>query len=171
MTTTDNAVTAVTSTGITATAIIFFREALTNMIPWFMASIPLILLDLNFGIKAAKYRKEKVTFSKAFRGTFGKLVEYIAWICFAATASLAFGIKWVEWAVLAAVFVNEIASVIGNYLETKDIKFSFLGFYRWLLKVIAGKAGEAMDSAEAEGIIIGKDGKARDKKGRYTKKR
>jgi hypothetical protein len=49
--------------------------------------------------------------------------------------------------------------------------FSFVHFYRWILKLIAGKAGEAMDTAEAEGIIIDKDGKARDKRGRYTKRR
>ena len=170
MTTTENAVTTVTSTGITATAIVFFRDAIINMTPWLVVSIPLILLDLNFGIKAAKHRKEKVRVSKAIRGTFGKIVEYFAWVCFAATASLAFGIKWVEWSVLGLVYANELASIIGNYLETKGITFSFVGFYRWILKVIAGKAGEVMDDAEAEGIIIGKDGEARDKRGRYAKR-
>lgn len=171
MTTTESAVNTVTSTGITATAIIFFRDAITNMTPWLMASIPLILLDLDFGIKAAKHRQDKVRVSKAIRGTFGKVVEYFAWVCFAATASLAFGIKWIEWAVLGLVYANELASIIGNYLETKGMAFSFVHFYRWILKLIAGKAGEAMDTAEAEGIIIDKDGKARDKRGRYTKRR
>lgn len=171
MTTTESAVSTVTSTGITATAIIFFRDAITNMTPWLIASIPLILLDLDFGIKAAKHRQDKVRVSKAIRGTFGKVVEYFAWVCFAATASLAFGIKWIEWAVLGLVYANELAYIIGNYLETKGMAFSFVHFYRWILKLIAGKAGEAMDTAEAEGIIIDKDGKARDKRGRYTKRR
>ncbi len=170
MTTAENTVATVTSTGITATAIIFFRDAITNMMPWLIVSLPLIFLDLNFGVKAARHRQEKVRVSKAIRGTFGKIVEYFAWVCFSATASLAFELKWVEWAVLGLVYANELASIIGNYLETKGIEFSFVGFYRWILKVIAGKAGEAMDSAEAEGIIVGKDGKTRDKKGRYTKK-
>ena len=143
------------------------------MIPWLIASFPLVLLDLDFGIKAARFRKERVTFSKAFRNTFGKIVEYFAWVCFAATATLAFDKAWLEWVVLGIVYLNEIASIVGNYLETKGIEFSFVGFYRWILKTIAGKAGETMDDFEAGGIIKPKDGKGpyRDRRtGKFTRR-
>jgi hypothetical protein len=169
MTTTDSAVTAVTSTGITATAVIFFRDAFVHMIPWLMASIPLILLDLNFGIKAARHRNEKVRLSKAVRGTFGKTLEYVAWVCFAATASLAFKITWVEWAVLGLVYANELISIIGNYLETKDIEFNLTALYRWVIKWAGHKAGQVVEDAEAAEIIKPKD-RPRDAKGRFVKK-
>ena len=161
-------VTEITSTSIAATAVLFFRNAVIDMIPWLIASIPLITLDLIFGVKAAKFRKERVTFSKAFRGTFGKVVEYFAWCCFAATASLAFNLKWVEWAVLGLVFINELASIIGNYLETKGIVFSIVDAYRWFIKWVSGKAGAEMSDEEAAEIIKPKP--ERDAKGRFVKK-
>lgn len=156
---------------ISATAVVFLQEAVLRMIPYSVPALFLIALDLLYGVRAAKYRGEKVRISTAIRRSVTKCFSYVCWIIIASTLALAFKKDILEWVVLGVVYFNEMASIVGNYLQTKGIEFSFVGFYRWLLKVIAGKAGEAMDSAEAEGIIIGKDGKARDKKGRYTKKR
>ena len=156
---------------ISATAVVFLQEAVLRMIPYSVPALFLIALDLLYGVRAAKYRGEKVRVSTAIRRSVTKCFSYVCWIIIASTLALAFKKDILEWVVLGVVYFNEMASIVGNYLQTKGIEFSFVGFYRWLLKVIAGKAGEAMDSAEAEGIIIGKDGKARDKKGRYTKKR
>lgn len=155
---------------VATTLIVFLQTAVLRMIPYAIPAVFLIALDLFYGCRAAKFRGEKVRLSTAVRRTMTKFFSYICWIILASTLALSFGKDWLEWAVLGLVYANELASIVGNYLETKGIEFSFVGFYRWLLKVIAGKAGEAMDSAEAEGIIIGKDGKARDKKGRFTKK-
>ena len=156
--------------GVATTIIIFLQTAVLRMIPYAIPAVFLIALDLFYGCRAAKHRGEKVRISTAVRRTMTKFFTYVCWIILASTLALSFKHDWLEWTVLGLVYANELASIIGNYLETKGIEFSFLGFYRWILKVIAGKAGEAMDSAEAEGIIIGKDGKARDKKGRYTKR-
>lgn len=156
--------------GVSATLVAFLQTAVLRMIPYSIPAIVLLILDLVYGIRAAKYRGEKVRPSTAVRRSMTKLGSYICWLILASTIALAFHKDWLEWSVLGLVYVNEFASIIGNYLETKGIQFSFVGFYRWILKVIAGKAGEAMDNAEAEGIIIGKDGKARDKKGKFTKK-
>lgn len=161
----------VMQSSISATAVVFLQEAVLRMIPYSVPAMFLIALDLLYGVRAAKYRGEKVRISTAIRRSVTKCFSYVCWIIIASTLALAFKKDILEWVVLGVVYFNEIASIVGNYLQTKGIEFSFVGFYRWLLKVIAGKAGEAMDSAEAEGIIIGKDGKARDKKGRYTKKR
>ena len=130
-----------------------------------MAKCIIILLDLLYGIKAAKFRGEKVRFSTAVRRTTSKIVGYICWLILASTLAIAFHKDWLEWAVLGLVYVNELASIVGNYLETKGIEFSFVGFYRWILKVIAGKAGETMESAEAEGIIKPKKGAKKSQKG------
>lgn len=160
-------VSAVTSSGIAATAVIFFRDAVINMIPWLIVSVPLILLDLNFGIKAARYRGERVKFSKAFRGTFGKVVEYFAWVCFAATATLAFGIQWVEWIVLGAVFLNELSSIIGNYLETKGLELNMQNFWNAVVKIFGRKTG--LDTEDIDTGEIIKPMQPRDKKtGRFV---
>ncbi|MBO4924485.1 MAG: phage holin family protein [Bacteroidales bacterium] len=161
----------VMQSSISATAVVFLQEAVLRMIPYSVPALFLIALDLLYGVRAAKYRGEKVRISTAIRRSVTKCFSYVCWIIIASTLALAFKKDILEWVVLGVVYFNEMASIVGNYLQTKGIEFSFVGFYRWLLKVIAGKAGEAMDSAEAEGIIIGKDGKARDKKGRYAKKR
>lgn len=160
----------VVQSSISATAIVFLQQAVLRMIPYSVPALFLVVLDLLYGIRAAKHRGEKVRISTAVRRSVTKIFSYLCWLVLASTLALSFSHDWLEWAVLGLVYANELASIIGNYLETKGIEFSFVGFYRWILKVIAGKAGEAMDSAEAEGIIVGKDGKARDGKGRYTKK-
>lgn len=156
--------------GVSATLVVFLKTAVLRMIPYAIPAVFLILLDLYYGCRAAKFRGEKVRVSTAVRRTMTKAFSYVCWIILASTLALAFTHDWLEWAVLGLVYANELASIVGNYLETKGITFSFVGFYRWILKVIAGKAGEVMDDAEAEGIIIGKDGKARDKRGRYAKR-
>ena len=161
----------VVESGIATTAVAFFQAAVLRMIPYCVPALVLLLLDLLYGIKAARARGEKVRVSTAVRRSMTKCVSYCCWLILASTLALAFKHDWLEWAVLGLVYANELASIIGNYLETKGMAFSFVHFYRWILKLIAGKAGEAMDTAEAEGIIIDKDGKARDKRGRYTKRK
>lgn len=156
--------------GVSATAVAFLQTAVLRMIPYAVPAVFLIALDLLYGVKAAKYRGEEVKFSPALRRTMTKFFSYVCWIILASTLALSFKHDWLEWAVLGLVYVNEFVSIVGNYLETKGIKFSFIGFYRWLLRFITGKVGAEMDPYESEGIIIGKDGKARDKKGKFTKK-
>lgn len=145
MTTDNTTFTAVMSGSIATTAVVFFRDAVTGMIPWLVVAAPLILLDLIFGIKAARHRGEVVKFSKAFRRTFGKMVEYFAWCAFAATAALAFSAKWVEWIVLGAVIVNELASIIGNYAETKDVEISWSYLWNKIISILGAKAGVDAD--------------------------
>lgn len=97
-----------------------------------------------------------------------KTLDYVCWIVIAASISLAFKAKWVEWVILGAVMVNEIASIVGNYFETKGMEISFVALYRWMFKTGAEKVGASIDAAEAEGII--KEKQPRDKKGRFVKK-
>lgn len=139
--------------GVAVTALAFLHNAMNNMIPYAIAAIPLILLDLVWGVRAAKHRDEKVTFSRAFRRTMGKTFDYVAWLIIAATLALAFEKKWLEWVILGMVMGNEVISIIGNYLDTKGIKFSWVGFYRWIIKAGSNKAGIIMEQAEAEEII------------------
>ena len=154
--------------GVAVTALAFLHTALLNMVPYAIAAVPLVILDLIWGVRAAHYRKEKVTFSRAFRRTMAKVADYACWIIIAASIGLAFETKILEWIILGLVMGNELISIIGNYLETKGLEFSWVNLYRWLFKAGAEKVGATMESAEAEGIIRPK--RERDDKGRFTKK-
>lgn len=123
------------------------------MIPYAAPSVVLLLIDLLYGIKAAIARKEKVRPSTAVRRTVTKCFSYICWLILASTMSLAFSQQWIEWFILGLVYVNEFASIVGNYLETKGIKFSMIDFYRWALRVFSGKVGAEMEKETAEEII------------------
>lgn len=170
MTTTDNStVTAVVSSGIATTAVVFFRQAVIDMIPWLIVAIPLILLDLNFGIKAAKSRGERIRFSTAFRRTFGKAVEYAAWVCFAATATLAFGYKWIEIVVLGAVMLNEVASVVGNYFESKGLKLKWGNILNTIIHIFGKKHDLDVDGVDTNEFTE-PIARPRDSKGRFVKK-
>ena len=154
---------------IATTVVVFLQTAVLRMIPYAIPAVFLIALDLFYGCRAAKHRREKVRISTAVRRTMTKFFTYVCWIILASTLALAFQHDWLEWAVLGLVYANELASIIGNYLETKGIEFSFIGFYRWILKLIAGKAGETMDDFEAGGIIKPKE-RPRDKRGKKKKR-
>lgn len=155
--------------GVAVTAIAFLHTALMRIIPYAIIAVPLLILDLIWGVRAARHRKEQVRFSRAFRRTMAKTFDYVAWLIIAASVGLAFEAKWLELVILGLVMGNELISIIGNYLETKGIEFSWVGFYRWLFKAGAEKVGVTMESAEAEEII--KPKRERDPKtGRFVKK-
>jgi len=162
-----SAVSSAAQGGVAVTALAFLHTAFNNMIPYCICALPLIVLDLCFGVRAARVRKEKVTFSRAFRRTMSKTFDYLVWIIIAATIALAFEKHWLEWIILGMVMGNEIISIIGNYLETKGLTFSWLGFYRWIIRAGSEKAGVAMEKAEAEEIITPRDPKT----GRFVKKK
>ena len=156
--------------GLAATALLFIKQAITRMIPYGFVAIPLILLDLRWGIPAARHRGEKVTVSRAFRRTMSKIFDYICWIVISSTLAVAFERPSIEYGILIAVFLNEIISVVGNYLEVKKgIELSWKEFYRWLFKRGAEKAGVQVTDEDASGIIRQKSAQPRDNKGRFIK--
>ena len=156
--------------GIATTVVAFLQTAVLRMIPYSVPALVIILLDLLYGIKAARFRGERVRFSTACRRTVSKIVGYICWLILASTLAISFNKDWLEWFVLGLVYANEFASIVGNYLETKGIEFSFIGLYRWILRVITGKVGEQVSQEEAGEIIKPKPKPQRDPKtGRFVK--
>ena len=139
--------------GVTLTAIAFLQNTLSNMIPYAIVAIPLIILDLTWGVRAARYRQERVTFSKAFRKTMGKLFDYVCWILIAAGLAIAFEKRWIEWIILGAVIFNEIISIIGNYFETKGIEFSVAAIWKLIFKKGAGHYGVDVTDDEMNEVI------------------
>lgn len=153
--------------GVAATALAFLRSMLTNMMPYAIVAVPLIILDLLWGIRAARYREERVTFSRAFRRTMSKTFDYICWIVIASGIALAFEKKWLEFFILGLVIFNELTSIVGNYFETKGIQLSFVAVYRFIFKKAAEKHGIEVTDEEAKEII---KPQLRDAKGRFVKK-
>ena len=151
------------------------------MIPFALPALVLIALDLWFGVKAAKHRYQKykrpadrVTFSKALRGTVGKCFEFAAWLILASFMSIAFKQDWIQWATLGLVYVNEIGSIIGNYLCTKDIEFSLLAFLKAVLVYVGrwfgSKLGIVTDDVTFDDVLKpAKQG--RNAKGQFTSKK
>lgn len=140
---------------LTATALAFFGDSMVKMIPYLIVAVPLILLDLDWGVKAAKHRYaktgnrvDKPRFSRAFRGTFGKMIEYICWCVLACTAAIAFDKRWMEWGILLVVYGNEIISIIGNYLECKNIELSFADLWKAIIRIVGKKFETEIDPDE-----------------------
>lgn len=167
--------------GVVAVTVAVLQKTVLAMIPFALPALVLIVLDLHFGIKASRHRYQKykrpadrVTFSKALRGTVGKVFEFAAWLILASSMSIAFQQDWIQWATLGLVYVNEIGSVIGNYLCTKDIEFSLLGFFKAVLifvgRWVGSKLGIVTDDVTFDDVLKPAKQK-RDKNGRFTKKR
>lgn len=167
--------------GVVAVTVAVLQKTVLAMIPFALPAIVLILLDLHFGIKASRHRYQKykrpadrVTFSKALRGTVGKCFEFAAWLILASSMTIAFQQEWIQWLTLGLVYVNEIGSVIGNYLCTKDIDFSLLAFLKAVLVFVArwvgSKIGIVTDDVTFDDVLKPSKQK-RDKNGRFTKKK
>lgn len=138
--------------GVSAALVTLLQTAVLRMIPYAIPAVFLLILDLLYGIKAARSRGEKVRASTAIRRSTTKLFSYLCWIILATTLAISFGKTWLEWGTLGIVYANEGLSIVGNYLESKGMSFSMLAVYRWLLKLFAGKVGQMSDD-EANEII------------------
>ena len=143
---------------VSSVAVAFLQAAVLRMIPYAVPAVALIALDLLYGVKAAKYRGEDVRFSTAISRTVTKTFSYICWIILASTLSLAFSKEWIEWFVLGLVYVNELVSIFGNYLETKGVRLSLENVYKWMLKIVFKKTlHEEITNEEADELF--KEGK------------
>lgn len=131
--------------GVSATLVALLQTAVLRMIPYAVPGLFLVLLDLAYGIRAAKVRGESVRVSTAIRRSLTKVFLYICWLILATTIALAFGKAWLEWGTLALVYANEGLSIVGNYLESKGLVFSVAGVYKWFIRWVTGKTGVEAD--------------------------
>lgn len=155
---------------VAATFVAFLQASVLRMIPYAIPTIALIALDLVYGIKAAKDRGERVRLSTALRKTTTKFFSYVCWIILASTMALAFNVQWIEWVVLGTVYANELASVIGNYLETKGLEMSWGGVVNALVKLFGRKHGINTEDIDANEIVKPiKQG--RNKKGQFVSRK
>jgi len=133
---------------VSAALVTVLQTAVLRMIPYAIPAVALLALDLIYGVKAAKFRDEKVRASTAIRRTTTKFFSYLCWLILASTLAISFDKNWLEWGVLAVVYANEGLSIIGNYLETKGLSFSIAGVYKGIVKWISGKVGVDVEPGE-----------------------
>lgn len=119
---------------------VFFVECVQKMLPFLLVMVVVIVADLVFGVKAAKFRGEVVRFSGAIRRTINKFIEYLCWISLAVVIDVAFkdvGVP-LRYIILSIVFIVELQSCFNNYLEPKGkrIKINFKEIFGGKLKGI-----------------------------------
>lgn len=149
----------------TATFVAFLQASILRMVPYAVPGLMLVVLDLIFGIRAAKARGERVRISTALRRTLTKTFSYLCFIILASTLAIAFEKEWIEVVVLGMVYANEFASIIGNYLETKGLHLSMIALYRLIFKKAGQHAGVEISDEEAQEIL---KPKPRDARGRFV---
>ncbi len=97
-----------------------------HLAPWLLLGMVLVLVDLRFGLLAAKSRKEDIRPSRACRRTLNKIVDYLCWVTLAEVCSRTFGITIgapvVSMAMLFVIYGIELNSCVNNYLGYKGIK-------------------------------------------------
>lgn len=152
--------------GVAATAVAFFQQAVLRMIPFSVPAVALLFLDLIYGMRAAHCRNERVRLSTALRRSITKLWSYVCWLILASTLALAFGQGWLEWTVLGAVYLNELASIVGNYLETKGLEVSWAMVFNTIFKIGGQKFGVDTSDIDASEFVKPKEPKT----SRFVKK-
>lgn len=128
---------------MTATLTLPFIEDLKYIGLWLIVSLVLILVDLRFGVNAAKVRGESIRKSRMIRRTVNKLVDYICWISIAWVIGRSFGqafhIPLLATIMMFVVCSIELTSIFDNYFEIKGInkRFNVFKFLTKLFKLQA----------------------------------
>lgn len=144
---------------VSTVMILYLQQAVVRMVPYAVPAIVIIVLDLIYGVRAAKYRNERVRFSTALRRTITKSFIYVCWLILASTLAIAFGHVWIEWTLLGMVYLNELSSVVGNYLETKGLELNWKMIWGAVIKIGGQKAGVDTDGIDPTEFVQHKDDK------------
>lgn len=107
------------------------------MFPWFMAAIPLILLDLRLGRQRARIKGEDVTIRKSIKMTIDKSFSYICWIMLATTLSSVFDADAIKYSIMGIIYGLEVASCFSAWLYIKyEIEIDLLEFLNIICKFL-----------------------------------
>ncbi len=103
---------------------------------WLMLlALLLTFADLKFGVDKAKYKKEEVRFSRAWKRTINKIIGFIGWITVAYAFGQAFGLPFdiplLPLFILLIIYILECQSVYSNYFAArgKNYKVNLFKFF------------------------------------------
>jgi hypothetical protein len=115
--------------GVTATIVTPLIDFYSNLIPFILLAVVLIVCDLRFGVARAKRIGETVRMSRAVRRTLNKLVDYICWVTLAGlfgnTFGEVFGIPTLSFVLLGVIYGIEMNSCYKNFFEARNVKKKF----------------------------------------------
>ena len=112
-----------------------FLEFMEPLKWFFLLGLILIVVDLRFGILAARARGESIRTSRAVRRTLNKVIDYLCWILVAGAMGKAFGMPFdvpiLPAIVLLVIYGCEVNSCYGNYFAArgKRVKINILKFF------------------------------------------
>lgn len=139
----------VVGTGVSAALILFFEQSLERMMPYLCVAAAVILIDLVFGIRAARKRGDRIRISRAIRRTIGKAVEYFCWAVLASSLAVATGYTIIETVLMLLVIGVELVSILQNWWWCK------FGRKPPTVRVNAAKVIEAVVEAKTGAHIEG----------------
>lgn len=102
---------------------------------WLLLGFVLVLVDLRYGILAARARGETIRFSRAWRRTINKMIDYLCWVTVAEMLSRTFAVSLgapvVSMSILFIIYGIELSSCVNNYFEYKGSKKRF-NFWKFI---------------------------------------
>lgn len=127
---------------VTSTMFTAFLDGYQFLAEWLGIAIVFIIVDLRFGILAAKKRGEKIRGSRAVRRSVQKLMDYICWSLVSYFINLRFGltlkVESLPIIIMFVIYALEFCSIINNYLEYKGIN-KRIDLSRLLTKIFSKK--------------------------------
>lgn len=105
-------------------------------------ALVLVMVDLRWGIRAAKARGEVIRTSRAIRRTINKIVDYVCWILLSGVLGEAFGdpfgVPLLPLIVMLVIFGCEINSCFSNYFESRGrkLKINIFKLFRSKIEIL-----------------------------------
>ena len=161
----------IVGSGVASTLLLFFGETATVMLPFFCVALLVIIVDLIFGIRAAKTRGEAIRISRALRRTLGKSIEYLCWCVLAASLAVATGIKMLASAMVLVVIGIELISIAQNWYFAKYGKKVQVDVLKVGAAVVESKTGVDVRGAVKLVEPEKKTGQPRGKNGQFVSKK
>ncbi len=154
----------VVGTGLSATLLLFFEQSLSRMLPYLVIAAAVILVDLVFGLKAARRKGDRIRISRAVRRTIGKAVEYFCWVVLASSLAVATGCTAIETGLMLVVIGVELVSIAQNWYYCKfgSRPVAKVDIGRILSAIVKAKTGADIDGAVSIGREEEKTGKEAD---------
>ncbi len=107
----------------------------SHLAPWLVLGLVLVLVDLRYGVLAARVRGEEIRLSRAWRRTINKMIDYLCWVTVAELMSRTFAVSLgapvVSMAMLFIIYGIEISSCVNNYFEYKGVRKRF-NFWKFI---------------------------------------
>lgn len=143
----------VVGTGLSATLLLFFEQSLSRMLPYLVIAAAVILVDLVFGLKAARRKGDRIRISRAIRRTIGKAVEYFCWVVLASSLAVATGYTVIETGLMLIVIGVELVSIVQNWYYCKfgSRPVAKIDIARILSAIVKARTGADIDGAVSIG--------------------